>query len=113
MSWRSWFRRSHWLDVDQRQKGVMDVTLPLAIGLAVGAIARLLFPGTARGGWAMPMVIGAAGSILGSLLGPLFEAPAFEAPAFEWEVKNFSSPIIGAVVLVVVYRGLLRERAWG
>jgi uncharacterized membrane protein YeaQ/YmgE (transglycosylase-associated protein family) len=41
----------------------------ILIGLIMGAIARSILPGKARGGWLITLVIGVLGALLGGWLG--------------------------------------------
>ena len=52
----------------------MHIILFLIFGLIVGALARLIVPGTEPGGWATSMVIGVLGSFLGGYVGRLIGA---------------------------------------
>ncbi len=73
------------------------------IGLVVGAIAKLLMPGKDPGGLLVTMFLGIAGSFLATLLGRgvgLYN---------EGEAAGFIMSIIGAIVLLVLYRLLKRS----
>jgi len=68
------------------------------IGLIVGAIAKFLMPGKDPGGIWITMAIGIAGSIIASFLG---RAMGWYAPG---ESAGFIMSIIGALILLVIYR---------
>jgi len=65
-------------------------------GLIVGAVAKLLVPGRDPGGVLITMGIGLVGSLLGTLLGRAVKGENYQA---HWVMS-----IVGAVVLLVVYR---------
>jgi len=67
-----------------------------AFGLIVGAVAKLLVPGRDPGGVLITMGIGLVGSLLGTLLGRAVKGENYQA---HWVMS-----IVGAVVLLVVYR---------
>jgi uncharacterized membrane protein YeaQ/YmgE (transglycosylase-associated protein family) len=73
------------------------------IGLIVGAIAKLLMPGKDPGGIWITMALGIAGSIVATWLGQMIG----------WyragQSAGFIMSVIGAVLLLVVYR-LIRSR---
>jgi uncharacterized membrane protein YeaQ/YmgE (transglycosylase-associated protein family) len=76
----------------------------LIVGLIVGAIAKLIMPGRDPGGIIVTMLIGVAGSVLAGFLG---RALGFYGP-------NASGPgiiasIIGAVILLGIYRAVVRR----
>lgn len=70
-------------------------------GLVVGVIAKLLVPGRDPGGLIVTMLIGVAGSLLGTFVGRAIKKdPNYSA---HWLMS-----ILGAVVLLLVYRYLVR-----
>jgi uncharacterized membrane protein YeaQ/YmgE (transglycosylase-associated protein family) len=70
----------------------------LIIGLVVGAVAKFLMPGKDPGGIWITMIIGIAGSILATYIGQ----------AIGWyqagEGAGFIMSVVGAVVLLLIYR---------
>jgi uncharacterized membrane protein YeaQ/YmgE (transglycosylase-associated protein family) len=75
----------------------------LFIGLFIGAIAKLLMPGKDPGGLIITSLIGVAGSLLATFLGQ----------ALGWyrqgEAAGFIASVVGAILLLAVYR-MLRPR---
>ncbi len=70
-------------------------------GLVVGVIAKLLIPGRDPGGLIMTMVLGVVGSLLGTYAGRAIKKdPNYSA---HWLMS-----IAGAVVVLLVYRMLMR-----
>ena len=74
-------------------------------GLIVGAIAKLIMPGNDPGGIIVTMLIGIAGSILGGYLGRVL---GLYGPG---QAGGFFMSVIGALVLLLLYRQLTRMRA--
>ena len=76
----------------------MSIILMLIIGLIAGAIAKLLMPGKDPGGIVVTMLLGIAGSIVAGFLGRLLGLYR------EGEAAGFIASIIGAVILLAIYR---------
>ena len=68
------------------------------IGLVVGALAKLIMPGKDPGGIIVTMLIGIAGSFIATFIGR----------AVGWyetgQTAGFIMSLIGAIVLLVIYR---------
>jgi uncharacterized membrane protein YeaQ/YmgE (transglycosylase-associated protein family) len=83
----------------------LSVLWEAIIGLIVGAIAKLLMPGKDPGGIWITMALGIAGSIVATSLGQLFG----------WyragQTAGFIMSIVGAVLLLVLYRFIRRRLA--
>ena len=77
----------------------------LVVGLVVGALAKLFMPGRDPGGIIVTMLIGLAGAALAGFLGR----------AVGWynagEAAGFIASILGAVLLLVIYRALVGKAA--
>jgi uncharacterized membrane protein YeaQ/YmgE (transglycosylase-associated protein family) len=77
----------------------------IIFGIIVGAIAKLLMPGKDPGGFIVTMLLGIAGAMMGGFLGR----------ALGWYGPNdgagFIMSLIGAILLLVVYRMLFVRRA--
>jgi uncharacterized membrane protein YeaQ/YmgE (transglycosylase-associated protein family) len=70
----------------------------LLIGLIVGAIAKLLMPGRDPGGMLITMLLGISGSLIAGFLGRTL------GWYNEGEPAGFISSVIGAILLLLVYR---------
>jgi uncharacterized membrane protein YeaQ/YmgE (transglycosylase-associated protein family) len=77
----------------------------LVIGLVVGAIAKLLMPGKDPGGCIITMLLGIAGAFVASYLG---QAIGWYQPG---QPAGFIASIIGAILLLLLYRFLFRRGA--
>jgi uncharacterized membrane protein YeaQ/YmgE (transglycosylase-associated protein family) len=77
----------------------------LIIGLLVGVVAKLLMPGKDPGGFIITILLGIAGSFVASVLGRglgLYR---------EGSGPGFIASVLGAILLLVVYRFIRRSTA--
>ncbi len=70
----------------------------LIIGLIVGAVAKLLMPGKDPGGIIVTMLLGIAGSFVGTFLGRMVGHYRDGSSA------GFIMSVIGAMILLLIYR---------
>ena len=77
----------------------------LIIGLVVGAIAKLLMPGKDPGGFIVTMLIGIVGALVAGFLGRTLGWYA------EGEPVGFIASVVGAILLLVIYRFATKGRA--
>jgi uncharacterized membrane protein YeaQ/YmgE (transglycosylase-associated protein family) len=77
----------------------------IVFGLIVGALAKLVMPGDDPGGIIVTILLGVAGAMVGGLLG---RALGFYG---EGEVAGYIMSIVGAIVLLALYRMMTRRRA--
>jgi uncharacterized membrane protein YeaQ/YmgE (transglycosylase-associated protein family) len=82
----------------------MGLLWTLIIGLVVGAVAKLFMPGRDPGGIIVTMLIGVAGAFVASYLG---RALGFYGVG---EAPGFIASVLGAIVLLIVYRVVARPR---
>jgi uncharacterized membrane protein YeaQ/YmgE (transglycosylase-associated protein family) len=75
----------------------------IAFGLIVGAVAKLIMPGRDPGGIVVTMLLGIAGALVGGFIG---RALGFYGPG---NVAGFFMAVIGSIVLLFVYRKLVRH----
>jgi uncharacterized membrane protein YeaQ/YmgE (transglycosylase-associated protein family) len=78
----------------------------LQFGLVVGIVARALIPGRAPGGWLMSMALGIGGSMLGGFIGRAVGLYGSNRGA------GFIMSVIGAMLLIALYRGLVAPRGY-
>jgi uncharacterized membrane protein YeaQ/YmgE (transglycosylase-associated protein family) len=81
-----------------------EILWTLVIGLVVGAIAKLLTPGRDPGGCIITILIGIAGAFVAGYLG---RAVGWYQPG---QPAGFIASIIGAMVLLLIYRLISRKR---
>lgn len=82
----------------------MSVIAWIVFGLVVGALAKLLMPGRDPGGIIVTMLLGIAGAVLGGFVGRAMGLYR------EGEAAGFLMSIVGAVVLLAIYRMMVRRR---
>ena len=73
------------------------------IGLVVGALAKLIMPGKDPGGFIITMLLGIAGSFLGTFLGRAVGLYR------EGEAAGFIMSLVGALVLLGIYHFFRRR----
>ena len=83
----------------------MSIIWTLVIGLVAGALAKLLMPGRDPGGFIITMLLGVAGAFIATWLGQ----------AIGWyqagEGAGFIGAVVGAVILLVIYRFVVKRRS--
>jgi len=82
----------------------MGILVTLLIGLIIGAVAKLLVPGRDPGGWIITILLGIAGSLVGTWLGRMLGIYA------AGESAGWIASIIGAVLLLLLYRAIAGRR---
>ena len=81
----------------------MNILWTIAIGFVIGLIAKLLMPGRDPGGFIITILLGIAGSFVATYIGQYFGWYREGQPA------GFIGAILGAVLILIVYR-LIRKR---
>lgn len=84
--------------------GFGDVLIMMLLGLVTGVVAKFLMPGRDPGGCIITMIIGIVGSFIGGFLANLI---GIEGGGF----INFIFAVIGAVILLVLYRIVIGNRS--
>jgi len=82
-----------------------DLLIWILFGLVVGALAKLVMPGNDPGGIIVTILLGIAGSLLGGFLGRMLGLYD------RGEAAGFLMSLVGAVVLLALYRQFVRSRA--
>ena len=82
----------------------MSIIAMLVIGLLVGIVAKFLLPGDDPGGFIVTTLIGIAGSFAAGYIG---RAAGWYN---EGEPVGFIASVIGAIVLLLVYRLLFARK---
>jgi uncharacterized membrane protein YeaQ/YmgE (transglycosylase-associated protein family) len=81
----------------------------ILLGLLAGVIAKALLPGDDPGGFIITTLIGIAGALLGGFLARAF---GIGDPIDEFfDISTWLAAIIGAFVLLMVYRMVVGRRA--
>ena len=76
----------------------------ILFGLVAGIIAKLLMPGRDPGGFIVTILIGIAGAFLGGFIGRAMGLYA------EGEPAGLIMSILGAILLLALYRVMMRPR---
>jgi uncharacterized membrane protein YeaQ/YmgE (transglycosylase-associated protein family) len=76
----------------------------IVFGLVIGLIAKLLMPGRDPGGFIVTMLLGIAGALVGGFIG---RAMGFYGPN---QSAGWLMSILGAIILLALYRVLVRRR---
>ena len=83
----------------------MNIIWTLIIGLLAGIVAKLLMPGRDPGGFIITILLGIAGAFLATWLGQ----------AIGWyeagEGAGFIGAVVGAVIILIIYRMIARRRS--
>jgi len=82
----------------------MGILVWILFGLVVGIIAKLLMPGRDPGGFIVTILLGIAGALLGGFIG---RAMGFYG---ENEAAGWIISILGAILLLGIYRMMVRRR---
>ena len=82
----------------------MGILSWILFGLVVGVIAKLLMPGRDPGGFIVTILLGIAGALVGGFVG---RAMGFYG---ESQGAGWLMSILGAIVLLALYRMMVRRR---
>lgn len=80
----------------------------ILLGIVAGVIAKALLPGSDPGGFIVTVIIGIVGALLGGFLA---RALGLGDPIDEFfDVSTWLAAIIGAMILLVIYRAVVGRR---
>lgn len=85
----------------------MGILSWILFGLIAGAVAKLIMPGKDPGGVIVTIVIGVVGGFLGGWLSSLFGGHGITG----FNVFSFIWAVVGALILLLVYRLVVRRRS--
>lgn len=80
--------------------GVLGILIAGVIGLVIGAVAKLLMPGQDPGGWFVTMLLGIAGSWVGTFLASAIGISGG---------LGLVGAMLGAMLLLLAYRLLKKS----
>ena len=83
----------------------MGLIAAIIIGFVIGALAKFIMPGRDPGGFLVTALIGIVGSSVAHFLGRTMGMYAPNEPA------GFIASILGAVILLAIYRLLISNRS--
>ena len=85
----------------------MDVLTWIALGLIAGAIAKYIMPGKDPGGCLGTIIIGILGALIGGFIGTrVFEFGTVDG----FNPRSLGISILGALILLILYRLLIQKR---
>lgn len=82
----------------------MEIVWKIIIGLLAGTVAKFFMPGKDPGGFIITILLGIGGSVVFSYLGQ------FLGFYKEGETAGFIGAVIGAMILLFLYRIFLKEK---
>jgi uncharacterized membrane protein YeaQ/YmgE (transglycosylase-associated protein family) len=85
----------------------MHVLWMIVVGLIVGALAKLIMPGHDPGGIIVTILLGIAGSLVAGWLG---RALGWYQPGHP---AGFFASVIGAIIILAIYRLIIGRSAGG
>src|SRR5262245_41179372 len=88
-----------------RKERAMDILLWIVFGLVVGIVAKLIMPGRDPGGIIVTIVLGVVGALLGGWLGRVIGLYR------EGEAAGFIMAVVGAVIVLAIYRLAVPSRS--
>jgi len=79
----------------------------IVFGLIAGIVAKLIMPGRDPGGCIITSILGIVGAVIGQALGSfIFHTGDMN----RWSLPNFLLAVIGAIILLVIYRLVTKNR---
>jgi uncharacterized membrane protein YeaQ/YmgE (transglycosylase-associated protein family) len=91
------------LKLNRSERRVCELSRLDRVGAIVGVIAKLMMPGKDPGGFIITVLLGIAGALMGGFLG---RALGFYR---EGEPAGYIMSVVGAVILLFLYRRVRRE----
>lgn len=78
----------------------MGIIAWIILGLAAGAIAKAILPGTQGGGWVITLILGVVGALLGGFIGSALFGVGLEG---FFDITTWLLAIGGAIVVLLIY----------
>ncbi|HEX5800726.1 MAG TPA: GlsB/YeaQ/YmgE family stress response membrane protein [Gaiellaceae bacterium] len=86
----------------------MGIIAFIILGALAGAIAKALMPGDDPGGFIVTTIIGIVGALLGGFLaGAIFDADPLDE---FFDISTWLTAIVGAIILLAIYRMVVGRR---
>jgi len=82
----------------------MHIIVTFIVGLIVGIVAKLLMPGRDPGGFIITGLLGIAGAFVAKFIG---QQLGWYRPE---DAAGFIASVVGAIILLAIYRLLFRRR---
>jgi len=87
----------------------MNIIAWIILGLIAGAIAKAILPGNDPGGIIVTIIVGIVGAVLGGFLAQ--QVFGVDANQGFFDLSTWISAILGAIILLVIYRLVTGRRA--
>lgn len=84
----------------------MGILSWVAMGLIVGALAKLIMPGKDPGGIIITILLGIGGALLGGFLGSKLGIGTVDA----FDLKSILIATGGAILILIIYRLLFKKK---
>ena len=84
----------------------MGILTWIVLGLVAGALAKLIMPGKDPGGIIVTILIGIAGALVGGFIGTSLGFGRVDG----FNLASVGTAIIGSLVLLAIYRLIMRNR---
>lgn len=78
----------------------MGIIAWIILGLAAGAIAKAILPGSQGGGWVITLILGIVGALLGGFLGSAIFGVGLEG---FFDITTWLLAIGGAIIVLLIY----------
>lgn len=78
-------------------------------GLVAGIVAKVILPGDDPGGCIVTSILGIVGALIGQTIGTVIGLGEMN----RWSFANFSLAVIGAILLLVIYRLITKKKLGG
>jgi uncharacterized membrane protein YeaQ/YmgE (transglycosylase-associated protein family) len=85
----------------------MGILTWIILGLIAGAIAKLIMPGDDPGGFIITMLLGIAGALVGGFIASALGFGSVSG----FDIVSIIIAILGAILLLLVYRMIIGRRA--
>lgn len=85
----------------------MGILSWIIFGLIVGAIAKLIMPGTQGGGWLITIILGIIGAMVGGWLAGLLGIGEDGNP---WDFGTIAISVLGSILVLLIYGALTKGR---
>jgi uncharacterized membrane protein YeaQ/YmgE (transglycosylase-associated protein family) len=85
----------------------MGILSWIAMGLIVGALAKLIMPGKDPGGIIVTILLGIAGGLLGGFIGSKLGLGAVDT----FSIRTILLATGGSIIILILYRMFFRKKA--
>lgn len=87
---------------------IANIIVWVILGLVAGLIAKLIMPGRDPGGFVITTLLGIGGAFVGGFIG---RALGFAAPTGGISIPSVITAVIGALILLGIYRAVKGKQA--